>query len=67
MKNWLYALFAKKHDEPDYMAYCVVETESKALFEKALQRVKEHNLEITAIYKPDTIIEKPDFISCINI
>lgn len=67
MKNWLYALFAKKQNEPERMAYCVVETESEALFNKALQRVKEHNLEITAIYKPETIINKPDFISCINL
>lgn len=66
MKNWLYALFAKKHDEPDWMSYCVVETESKPLFEKALQRVKDHDLEITAIYKPDTVIDKPDFIKAVN-
>ena len=67
MKNKYYTAFIKKPLEPIRLETCLIETEDKEKFKKAIERAKKQWLEITRVYTPETVIVFPDFTKCINI
>lgn len=67
MKNWIYTAFCRKPSEPKRAEELLTETESKEQLKKAIERAKQQGFIITRIYTPNTIIDEPDFISCINL
>ena len=67
MKNKYYTAFIKKPLEPVRLETCLIETEDKEKFKKAIERAKKQWLEITRVYTPKTVIVFPDFTKCINI
>lgn len=66
MINKHYTAFIKKPEDPIYLDTCLIETENKEEFKKAIERAKSQGYELTRIYTPWTFIDFPDFRKCVN-
>lgn len=61
MKNWLYTVFYLRDWSPKRAEELRVETEDKEKYLQAMKYAKDHQIQITRIYEPETEIEEPDF------
>ena len=52
MINKYYTAFIKKPEDPIYLDTCLIETENKEEFKKAIERAKSQGYELTRIYTP---------------
>ena len=67
MRNEYWTIFVSRSgrmDDPTYQLW--VETEDKAIYEKALAAVEPRGWKVARIYTPDEVLDKPDFAACVN-
>ena len=67
MKNEKYTVFGLKENTPNWAEVLLCDTENKDLFNKVLEVAPKRGYKITRVYKPNTVLNTPNFVKGINI
>ena len=67
MNNGKYTVFGLKKGDPVWAESLLCDTDKKEIFERCMNEAQKYGYEITRIYKPETKLNEPDFVGCVNV
>ena len=67
MKNGRYTVFGLKAGDPAWAESLLVDTEDEREYCRCLEDAPKQGYKITRVYKPETVLNAPDFVKSINV